>query len=103
MTGASGPAATAHREATGVARSWLSWRTVLAVAARPWLWWTALAFLARLAPRGWWRRPPHLPLADPAYLRFRAQTFSGDPGTPPGPADVVAYLEWCRGMGRLAR
>lgn len=94
---------TAPRAVAATARSWLSWPTIRAVVARPRLWWTALRLLARLAPRGWWRRPPHLPLADPAYLRFRAQTFTGDPDTPPGPAEVVAYLEWCRGMGRLAR
>jgi hypothetical protein len=92
----------ARRRARGGGR-WLSWRTVLAVAARPALWRTALVQAVRLAPRGWWRRPPHLPRPDPAYLRFRAQTYSGDPEEPPGPAAIVAYLEWCKGMGRLAR
>lgn len=81
----------------------VGWRTLLAVAARPSLWWTALVQVARLAPRRWWRRPPHLPVPDRAYLRFRAQTFAGDPDAPLRPADVVSYLKWCSRMRRLAR
>ena len=76
---------------------------VAAVAVRPRLWGVALAQAARLAPAGWWRRWPPVPLPDPAYLRFRLQTAYGDPAAPPSPDDVVAYLDWCRRMGRLRR
>jgi hypothetical protein len=31
------------------------------------------------------------------------QTQYGDPEREPEPSDVVAYLEWCRGYGRVAR
>ena len=69
---------------------------VAAVAARPWLWPTALAQATRLAPSGWWRRPPFLPVPDRAYLAFRLQTMYGDPAHQPLASDVVAYLRWCR-------
>ena len=51
----------------------------------------------RLARPGWWRRPPFLPLPDPAYLRFRMETAYGGAGDqPPRSADLVTYLRWCR-------
>ena len=74
-----------------------------AIARHPHLWPTAIAQAFRLAPRGWWRRWPPLPAPDPAYLRFRLQTQYGDPDREPDPADLVAYLEWCRGYGQVAR
>ena len=74
-----------------------------------------------LAPDGWWRRPPHLPLPDPAYLRFRMVTAHGGDGSARGGdgsahggdgsarggdgtgvdarevgRELVTYLEWCR-------
>jgi hypothetical protein len=70
--------------------------TAAALAARPWLWATALRQGLVLAPPGWWRRRPFLPRPDPAYLAFRLQTMYGDPRHPLRPADVVAYLRWCR-------
>jgi len=68
----------------------------LAVARRPALWGVAVRQTVRLAAPGWWRRWPPVPAPDPAYLRFRLQTAFGDPAAAPAPADVVAYLEWCR-------
>ncbi|HZP29416.1 MAG TPA: hypothetical protein VFC99_10725 [Acidimicrobiia bacterium] len=100
--------------------------------AHPELWPTALRQAARLAPAGWWRRPPFLPLPDREYLRFRLETQYGSP-TPaagaasvteggagyPGagrarpwsgrerlrldPEDVVTYLRWCRDQERARR
>ncbi|MFN8035893.1 MAG: hypothetical protein U0V73_08170 [Acidimicrobiia bacterium] len=77
------------------------WRAVVAVLVRPRLWPTALVQAFRLARPAWWRRPPFLPLPDPAYLRFRLETQYGAAGRP-RPGDVVAYLEWCRAMRREA-
>ena len=71
-------------------------RAVLAVAARPSLWGTALVQAVRLVPRGWWRRRPFLPLPDRAYMRFRLETQYGDPDHPIEAADILAYLTWCR-------
>lgn len=71
---------------------------VRAVLARPGLWWVALGALRRLARRGWWRRPPFLPLPGDAYWRFRLVTVNGGDGVsePLEAADVVAYLRWCQ-------
>jgi hypothetical protein len=79
---------------------WL-WRAALAVAVRPHLWSIAMVQLHRLSPSGWWRRWPPLPVPDPAYLRFRAETAYGDPSRPPEASDVVAYLNWCRRSRRF--
>ena len=78
-------------------------RAALAVLAHPGLWGTGIVQLLRLAAPGWWRRWPPLPMPDPDYLRFRLQTQYGDPEREPDPADLVAYLHWCRGYGRVAR
>ena len=78
---------------------WL-WPAARAVAVRPGLWPVAVVQARRLAAPGWWRRWPPLPLPDPAYLRFRLQTAFGDTGAAPAPADVVAYLRWCRRFPR---
>ena len=78
-------------------------RAVTSVAARPWLWATGLRQLFVLAPRGWWRRKPFLPLPDEHYLAFRMQTMYGDPDHQPEPADLVSYLHWCREFRQLTR
>lgn len=76
----------------------LRWATAaaLAVLVRPGLWAVALRELRRMSAPGWWRRPPFLPLPDRAYLRFRLVTQYGDPEHAPEPADLVAFLTWCR-------
>ncbi len=66
---------------------------------RPDLWPTAVRQLARMAPRGWWRRRPFLPVADRAYMEFRAVTHYADKNHAAEPADVIAWLEWCRAGG----
>ena len=67
---------------------------------RPSLWGIALVQLFRLAPTGWWRHSPFLPLPDRDYLRFRLQTQYGDPDHAPDPGDLVTYLRWCKGFGK---
>ena len=78
-------------------------RAFVAVLLRPGLWRIAVVQLFRLAVPGWWRRWPPLPLPDPAYLRFRLQTQYGDPDREPAPSDLLTYLHWCRGYGKVAR
>ena len=75
-------------------------RSLLAVARRPRLWPTALRQARRTAARGWWRKPPFLPVPSGDYLRFRLVTQYGDPAAVPDPADTIAYLEWCRSWDR---
>jgi hypothetical protein len=81
-------------------------RTVLATVRvllpRPGLWPTAIRQAARFAPDQWWRRAPFLPVPDRALLEFRGTTQYGDPDRAPEPADVVAWLEWCRAEQRRA-
>jgi len=67
------------------------------VVRRPGLWPTAVTTLLRLAAPGWWRRSPHLPLPDPRLWAFRMVTAYGRTDAVPAAADVVSYLEWCRG------
>jgi len=57
----------------------------------------------RLVPSRWWRRWPPLPLPPAGYLKFRTETMYGGSGGLLTPADLVAYLEWCRRMGTGAR
>ena len=75
-------------------------RSASAVAARPRLWPTAVAQLARFAPDRWWLRPPFIPLPAPELTGFRSETMYGDPDIPPSPADIVVWLEWCRTQNR---
>ena len=76
-------------------------RAAFAVARHPSLWGTAITQVFRLAPAGWWRRTPYLPLPDPGYFGFRMQTAYGDSAAPPVPADVIAYLHWCKAWPHL--
>ena len=78
---------------------WLT-RMTLALSLRPSLWLTAGRQAHRLAGRGWWRRPPFLPVPAPAYARFRALTQYGEPDRPPDVGDVVTWLVWARDMER---
>jgi hypothetical protein len=80
-------------ERTGRRTGW--WSAAVGVVVRPWLWWTALRQLARMSRPGWWKRPPFLPLPDPAYARFRLETAYGPDGKLRS-EDLVSYLEWCR-------
>ena len=57
-------------------------QAALAVLRRPSLWGVAIAQALRLAPSGWWRRSPFLPVPDPAYLRFRLETQYGSDHEP---------------------
>jgi hypothetical protein len=65
------------------------------LARRPRLWHTAVRQFVRMIPHRWWRRPPFLPLPDPAYVRYRIETAYGPRGRPEA-TDVITYLDWCR-------
>lgn len=70
---------------------------VMSVAIRPALWPSGLRALRRMAPPGWWRRRPFLPLPADDYLAFRLQTqYGGDGTNAPAPRDVLEYLRWLR-------
>lgn len=71
-------------------------RIVIAVLRRPGLWGTALRQALRLAPPGWWRRFPFLPLPDAKYAQMRAVIQYGNENHPADVADVLKYLAWCK-------
>jgi hypothetical protein len=72
-----------------------------AVLPHPSLWPVAIRQARLLAPPGWWRRRPHLPVPTADYLRFRLETAYGGAGDQaPDPADLVTYLRWCRTFPR---
>jgi hypothetical protein len=71
-------------------------RTVVAVAARPGLWTTAIRQARRFAPTRWWRRWPFLPVPDRTYVEFRLLTQYGDARHRPDARDVLEYLAWCK-------
>ena len=73
-------------------------RAVPGLLLRPRLWPGALASLVELAPRGWWRRPPFLPIPDRAWLGFRLETAYGDANAPILAADLVEFLTWRKGQ-----
>lgn len=80
------------------------WGTLAArVARHPTLWFTAATQLLHLAPPGWWRRRPCLPIPDPAYLAFRLRTAYGTADHAISGADLVSYLRWCRDWDRRSR
>jgi hypothetical protein len=72
-----------------------------AVLARPRLWLPAIRQSLVLAPGGWWRRRPFLPVPSTEMLHFRSITQYGSPDHPPSPDDVLDYLEWCETMRGL--
>jgi len=83
----------------GRAAFWV--RATALVVAHPGLWPTAIRQARRLAPEGWWRHPPFIPVPRRDYFDFRFETQYGIDGVPE-PADVVAYLQWCRELDRVA-
>lgn len=54
----------------------------------------------RFRSRGWWRRPPFLPLPDREYVRWRMHTAYGDADVVPPTEDLVKYARW---IGRTSR
>ena len=71
----------------------MSFGVVGAVLVRPHLWITAGRQLFVLAPRGWWRRAPFLPVPAREYVSFRTHTQYGSGRAEPDVYDVIDYLE----------
>jgi hypothetical protein len=63
----------------------------------------ALGLAWRTRSRGWYRRPPFLPLPSRAYLEWRMETAYGDKDHRPSPDEVVRYLRWTSRMRHLTR
>jgi hypothetical protein len=61
-----------------------------------------LASMARAAwrfrARGWWRRPPFLPVPPRDYVEWRLHTAYGDDGREPTAAELHGFLRWANRM-----
>jgi hypothetical protein len=66
----------------------------LRAAVRPGLAADLLRVAWRFRARGWWRRPPFLPIPPAEYVRWRMYTAYGDEGAIPPAADVERYARW---------
>jgi len=53
--------------------------------------------------RGWYRRPPFLPLPTRSYLRWRMETAYGDPDARPDFRELERYVLWASRMRHLMR
>ena len=78
--------------------SWLTLTLQLAgrAVARPRLALDLLRTLWAFRRRGWYGRPPYLPLPDQAYLRWRMYTAYADESAVPPADDVVRFARWRR-------
>ena len=76
--------------------TWLRLTAALAARAlvRPRLAADLLRVAWRFRARGWWRRPPFLPLPSREYVRWRMHTAYGDADAVPPAEDVVRYARW---------
>jgi hypothetical protein len=72
----------------------LALRLALRAAVRPGLAADLLRVAWRFRTRGWWRRPPFLPLPPSEYVRWRMHTAYGDEDAVPPAADVERYARW---------
>ena len=71
-----------------------------AVLRRPGLTAEAVRLAAAVAPRGWWRRPPHLPLPDSEYRQWRLTTAYGRGDRAPTVREMEEFLAWRRRLRR---
>ena len=54
----------------------------------------------RFRARGWWRRPPFLPIPPRRYLEWRMHTAYGDDGRTPTVDELDRYIRWANRMYR---
>jgi len=57
----------------------------------------------RFRARGWYRRPPFLPLPPADYVAWRLDTAFGSPDAVPGARELERYLRWAAAMRRGGR
>lgn len=81
-------------------RSMISWKSVLAVGRHPDLWGEGVRSMFAVAPRGWWKRRPFLPVPDREYLLWRSATAQGSAEAGIETDELVAYLRWRRQQHR---
>ena len=79
-------------------------RTVMGIArralGRPRLLAGMLRAAWRFRARGWWKRPPFLPLPPREYMEWRMHTAYGDEGRTPTVAELERYVRWANRLYR---
>ncbi len=70
---------------------------------RPGLWPDLLAAAWAFRRRGWYLRPPFLPLPSPAYMRWRLETAYGEGGAIPPTDELARFVSWSAAMRRRMR
>ena len=72
---------------------------VLRLALRPRLLLLLVRAGWRFRSRGWYRRPPFLPLPPAEYMDWRMHTAYGEEEALPSPRELERYLRWVLRMG----
>lgn len=54
----------------------------------------------RFRARGWWQRPPFLPIPPAEFVAWRMHTAYGDEGRVPTVGEIDRYLRWANRMHR---
>jgi hypothetical protein len=54
----------------------------------------------RFRRRGWYKRPPFLPLPAADYMRWRLHTAFGHEAAQPSMDELEAYLRWAAAMSK---
>ena len=57
----------------------------------------------RFRARGWWRRPPFLPVPPREYLDWRMHTAYGEGAREPSPDELSRYIRWANRLYRTRR
>lgn len=70
---------------------------------RPGLWPAMLSAAWAFRSRGWYRRPPFLPLPSREYMRWRLETAYGDPEAVPPRDEIARFVTWSAEMRRRMR
>ena len=53
--------------------------------------------------RGWYRRPPFLPVPPRSYVRWRMETAYGEPDHVPAEHEIERYVVWTTRMRQMMR
>ncbi len=90
-------------KASGSRQAWVRLFLALAVRAliNPRLGMDLLRLVWSFRARGWYRKPPFLPLPPQQYVRWRMFTAYGDEEAVPPVEDVVRFARWRRRVMQL--
>lgn len=70
---------------------------------KPWRIPALLGLAWSFRARGWYRRPPFLPMPPESYMRWRMDTAYGDPEAKPPADEFERYVVWAARMRRMTQ